>query len=105
MATATTPSTSSSTAKKPATKAKPKAKAKAKAKAKPNGGTTLSMGTYAKDKCTGLRGVLTARLEYHYTQQVQFLVQPPVKKDGTIVEAQWVEAQRLQSIGGRPAAQ
>lgn len=55
----------------------------------------LNLGDKVRDTITGFAGTLTAKSEY-INGCVQFCVSPPVDKDGKLVEAAWIDWQRLE---------
>lgn len=57
----------------------------------------LQMGVKAKCKVTGLTGIITGRTEY-LNGCIQWLVKPPVDKDGKIVEGHWIDEGQLEII-------
>ena len=54
----------------------------------------MKLGVKVKDKITGFEGIITGFVTY-ISGCNQALVVPPVKKDGSLVEAQWFDEQRL----------
>lgn len=54
----------------------------------------MKIGDKVRDQITGFEGVVTGRCQY-ITGCEQALVQPPVSKDGTFVEAHWFDEDRL----------
>ena len=56
------------------------------------------IGRKVKDKITGFTGIVTGHVEY-ISGCNQCLVVPPVKKDGSLIDAQWFDDQRIQLIG------
>jgi hypothetical protein len=59
----------------------------------------FNMGTQASDRITGFKGYVTGRCEY-ITGCTQFLLQPPLDKNGKFVEARWVDEDRLVAADG-----
>lgn len=55
----------------------------------------LELGIEVKDKVTGLRGVIIARVEYLYTKD-EVLVQPKEINDGKPAPSVWFHADRVQ---------
>jgi hypothetical protein len=53
----------------------------------------VELGTPVSDSITGFTGVVTGRVEY-ITGCHQLLVQPPVKKDGELIEPRWFDEPR-----------
>lgn len=51
-------------------------------------------GREATDKITGFKGIVTARVTYMYGCE-QYLVTPPVSKDGQRQEGEWFDIGRL----------
>lgn len=51
-------------------------------------------GVYVEHQVTGFKGVITARADY-LTGCNQYLVTPPVDKEGKIVESMWVDEYAL----------
>lgn len=56
-------------------------------------------GIEAKDAITGFSGVITARIDY-ITGCKQYLIQPPVNKDGVIPDSQQFDENRIIPTGG-----
>lgn len=54
----------------------------------------MQLGITAKDIITGFEGVILGHCRY-ITGCDQYLLQPPMKKDGTHVESRWFDEQRL----------
>ena len=57
----------------------------------------IELGVIARDKITGFGGIVTGRAEY-LTGCVQYMVTPPVKKDGSYAESGWLDEDRLEVI-------
>lgn len=57
----------------------------------------IPLGVKVRDKITGFVGIVTGRCEY-LTGCHQVLVSPPVKADGSHVDAHWYDEQRLDVI-------
>jgi len=55
----------------------------------------LELGMKVKDKITGFSGVVTGICLY-LSGCNQVLVVPPVRKDGSFVDGQWLDLQRLE---------
>jgi len=62
----------------------------------------LAMGAKVKDKITGFTGTVTGRTEY-ITGCAQYLVQPPIDKEGKFVDARWIDEDRLDALAEQPA--
>lgn len=61
----------------------------------------MKLGITAKDKITGFTGILTGRAEY-ITGCTQYLVQPPLNKEGAFVDAHWIDVDRLEEVVKEP---
>lgn len=59
----------------------------------------FKLGIKAKDKVTGFTGTITAHCSY-LTGYDQYLLTPPVDKEGKIVEGQWNDVNRLEEVEG-----
>lgn len=60
----------------------------------------LILGVTAKDVVTGFKGIVTAHVEY-LTGCTQYLVQPPVKKDGGYTDNKWFDEDRLEHVAAK----
>lgn len=58
----------------------------------------LQMGVQVKCRITGFVGIVAGRTEY-INGCIQWLVKPPVDKDGKSVEGQWIDECNLEVIG------
>jgi hypothetical protein len=58
----------------------------------------VHQGALYRDKITGFKGIVTARVQY-ITGCDQALVVPPVGKDGKMGEGQWIDESRLDRVG------
>jgi hypothetical protein len=58
----------------------------------------VRMGIEVKDRVTGLRGIITGKTEY-INGCVQWLVKPPVDKDGKLVDGCWIDTIQLEVVG------
>jgi hypothetical protein len=58
----------------------------------------ITLGQKARDKVTGLEGILTARATYLYGCD-QYGITPPAKEDGTCPESVFVDEGRIEIIG------
>lgn len=58
----------------------------------------LEFGTQAKDIVTGFAGVVTGRSEYS-TGCRQYLLSPPVSREGSYRSGQWFDEARLTDAG------
>ncbi len=58
----------------------------------------LELGVKAKDTVTGLTGIITGKVEY-ITGCDQYLLQPPMTKQGLFIEPRWMDEGRLEQIG------
>ncbi|MFA5766406.1 MAG: hypothetical protein WC919_00595 [Candidatus Paceibacterota bacterium] len=59
---------------------------------------SVRMGVVVKDRVTGLRGIITGKTEY-INGCVQWLVKPPVDKDGKLVDGCWIDTIQLEVVG------
>jgi len=57
----------------------------------------VRMGVEVKDRVTGLRGIITGKTEY-INGCVQWLVKPPVDKDGKLVDGCWIDTIQLEVV-------
>jgi hypothetical protein len=57
----------------------------------------LQFGVRAKCKVTGFTGIVAGRTEY-LNGCIQWLVKPPIDKDGKYVDGQWVDDGQLEVI-------
>jgi hypothetical protein len=60
---------------------------------------TLELGLMAKDKITGFRGIMTGFVSY-LTGCDQYLLAPPVDKEGKHVDAKWFDVNRIEVVVG-----
>ena len=58
----------------------------------------IKLGSKVKCKVTGFTGIATARVEY-INGCIQYCVSPPVKKDGTKQEIEYVDVTQLEEVG------
>lgn len=58
----------------------------------------MKLGDKIKDLVTGLEGIATGRLEY-LNGCVQWLIMPPLDKDGKYQDVQWIDQSQLKVIG------
>ena len=58
----------------------------------------FELGITAKDKITGFKGVITGRVQY-LTGCDQYLLCPPVDKEGKPGEACWYDENRIERVG------
>ena len=56
-------------------------------------------GKKARDKVTGLVGIITGKIVWMYGCN-QYCVVPPVDKDGKVVEGSWFDEGRIEIIEG-----
>lgn len=56
---------------------------------------SIKFGVSAKDKITGLKGIITAKAEY-ITGCNQYLLQPKVSESGDFKEGKWVDEGRIE---------
>ena len=56
------------------------------------------LGCNAKDKVTGLEGIIVSQL-IHLGDHIQFAIQPPAK-DGKVPDAEWFNTDRIELIEG-----
>ena len=61
----------------------------------------IKLGQKVRDKITGFTGLVTGKVEY-ITGCNQVLVCPPVKDDGTLVDSNWFDEQRIDVVEARP---
>lgn len=61
----------------------------------------IKLGVLAEDKITGFRGRVTGLVAY-ITGCNQALLAPKCKADGTHVESQWYDLERLKVIDKKP---
>lgn len=54
----------------------------------------IKLGDFARDEITGFEGVVIARAEY-LNGCISYHIQPEELKDGSPIEAQWFDEQRL----------
>lgn len=59
---------------------------------------SVRMGVEVKDRVTGLRGIITGKTEY-INGCIQWLVKPPVDKDGKLVDGCWIDTIQLEVVG------
>ncbi len=52
------------------------------------------LGYKAKDKVTGFKGIIMARIEYIFGCN-QYAIAPPISKDGSIKNWEWLDEGRL----------
>lgn len=52
-------------------------------------------GMYAKDKVTGFKGVITARMD-HLTSCNQYFLKPSVGEDGKMIDGNWFDEHALE---------
>ncbi len=58
----------------------------------------IELGQKGRDKITGFEGIIVGRVQYLFGCN-QYLLVPPVKSDGTLVEGQWFDEGRIEVIG------
>ncbi len=58
----------------------------------------IELGMSVKDRVTGFKGIVTARVEY-LNGCVQYLVKPKVNKEGKFMDSEWIDNQQLQVTG------
>ncbi len=58
----------------------------------------LELGKKAKDKVTGFEGILTGHCKYLYGCD-QYLITPPVDKNGSKPDGQWLDSGRIEITG------
>lgn len=61
------------------------------------GTAMLKLGSKARDRVTGMVGILYARAEYLYGD-TSWCLQGPVREDGKVPEEQWLVEQRLELV-------
>jgi hypothetical protein len=58
----------------------------------------IKLGSKVKDKVTGFKGTVTARIEY-LNGCIQYCVMPKVAKDNKAVEGQYIDVEQLEIEG------
>ena len=59
------------------------------------------LGTRAKDKVSGLVGMIISRCE-NLNGCLRYTIQPPIDKDGKIVESYWFDEDQIEIINEKP---
>ena len=62
----------------------------------------LQLGIKAKDSVTGFEGTITGHVRY-LTGCDQYLIAPPVDKEGKHVEARWYDINRIVTLESTPS--
>ncbi|KKL96597.1 hypothetical protein LCGC14_1842870 [marine sediment metagenome] len=62
----------------------------------------FELGKEAKDVITGFKGLIVGYVEY-LTGCNQYLVTPPVDKEGKHVDSQWFDENRIELVGTEKA--
>lgn len=57
----------------------------------------IKLGIIVRDKITNFEGIVTGHADY-LTGCDQYLVQPPVSKDGVFIEGRWIDEGRLEVV-------
>lgn len=57
----------------------------------------IRLGQKARDKVTGVEGIITGRIQYLYGCD-QYCIVPPAK-DGKVISGEWFDEGRVQVIG------
>ena len=57
-----------------------------------------ALGLKLRDRVTGLAGICTGRIEY-LNGCVQYLVKPPIGKDGKVLDGDWVDSAQVEVVG------
>jgi len=57
----------------------------------------IKLGDEVRDKVTGLTGIATTKVEF-LNGCVQYQVQPPVDKEGKMVEAEYIDDSQLEKV-------
>jgi hypothetical protein len=57
----------------------------------------LKMGVRVKCRVTGLVGIITGKTEY-INGCIQWLVSPPVDKEGKVVDGRWIDTIQLEIV-------
>ena len=57
----------------------------------------IRLGSKVRDKITGFQGIVTGAAEY-LTGCIQYAVKPPVDKDGKMIDAVWLDEDRLELL-------
>lgn len=57
-----------------------------------------NFGKKAKDKVTGFKGIITARIDYMYGC-AQYCLTPEIDKEGKKKEGEWFDEGRIEIIG------
>lgn len=60
--------------------------------------TVIELGQKAKDKVTGLEGIITGRATYIYGCD-QYCLVPPVSSDSKLPDAHWFDEGRIEIVG------
>jgi len=58
----------------------------------------IPLGSKVKDNVTGLTGIVTGRTEY-INGCVQYIVKPPMGKNGKVPDAEYVDEEQLSILG------
>lgn len=58
----------------------------------------IVMGVEARCRISGLKGIITGKTEY-INGCIQWLLRPPVDKDGKPVEGSWIDEAMLEVLG------
>lgn len=58
----------------------------------------FDLGSKLRDVVSGLEGIATGRLEY-LNGCVQYLIDPPLDKDGKLQKGMWVDSQQVEKVG------
>ena len=64
----------------------------------------IELGVRAKDRVTAFEGIITGRAQYIYGCD-QYVLVPPVDKNGKIVDGQWFDEGRIIVLGAGVAAE
>ena len=64
-------------------------------------GALANLGLKAKDKVTGVKGIVTS-VSFDLYGCIQLLVQPEVNKEGKYVNSYWLDENRVKITGKKP---
>jgi hypothetical protein len=59
--------------------------------------TKIKLGDKIKDTITGLEGIAIAKIEF-LNGCVQYEIQPPVDKEGKMIESEYVDSQQIEKV-------
>lgn len=61
---------------------------------------SIHLGKTLRDRITGFKGVATGYVKY-ISGCNQYLIAPPLGKDGKLAESHWFDEQRLEVVGSK----